>query len=798
MSNAPLSPPKVTSPAGHLSPLPGGHYSVWAWVCLRSAGFPALACTDAAAPSAARAADRLLDKSEDAAAEADYETTLAVEDRAVRTRLQERFAEWDVQLALRWQNPGALDGTIGWFLRQSPDVWNRRMREAERLVGRFLQRYALKNDSIGHFGPLAWGVLDPRPGSTSLVPGNSLIAERFVRLEGWCVDALLEAAEPDPDAEPSFRPRRLPFWYLDGTRAVFPARTELAARFGVGAEAATVPIDDDLLPVIELCDGQRCALEIARDLAGEPVSAADAAPVLALLRRLRSKGLIAFAPEVPPTLHPERSLRQFVTEIEDPAARARLDARVAPVLAAYDDVVAADSPDGLGVALSRLESSFASVAARAPRRAAGRTYAARTLIHMDAVRDVDLRLGPEFLDALGPPLSLVLASARWFTYTLAERLRPALADVHDRLSRGTEAGTVAFQRFATDALPIIVDDCLGIHRSVVADLQGKWASIFGHGAAERRQQFHAADLAPAVEEAFAAPHPGWQLARYVSPDVLVAAKDAAAVARGELTLVLGELHLYNTVSRGFFLEAHPDPKALFQARSADIPGACVLPVPSKRFSVPRIAVGLDSPRDVWFAYEDAPTGTAPDRTVNLGELVVVKEVGGLLVRTRDRRFSCPAIEFVAHAVANAAMSFPSLLPPTPHAPRVTIDRLVVQRETWRLTTSELEPPRLHDQAAPSRGERFLAGRRLQRRLGMPRRLFVRAAGEKPICVDFESPVLVDVFGHLAGGRPDDILYASELVPDLDELWLVDATGHHYTSELRLVVLDPASPVQDIR
>jgi hypothetical protein len=331
---------------------------------------------------------------------------------------------------------------------------------------------------------------------------------------------------------------------------------------------------------------------------------------------------------------------------------------------------------------------------------------------------------------------------------------------------------------------------------VVADLQNRWAGILHPSSAATRQQFHVADLAPAVDEAFAAPHPGWQLSRYLSPDVLVAAKDAAAVARGELTLVLGELHLYNTISRRFFLEAHPDPEALFDARSSDIPGTCVLPVPSKRFNLPRIAVGLYSPRDVWFAYENAPTGTAPERTVELGELVVENEAGALLVRTRDRRFSCPVIEFLAHAVANAAMSFPSLLPPAPHTPRLAIDRLVVQRETWHLATSELEPPRRHDQAAPSRGERFLAGRRLQRRLGMPSRLFVRATGEKPIFVDFESPVLLDILGHLAASRPDDILCASEFVPDQDELWLVDADGLRYTSELRLVVLDPASPAQE--
>jgi Lantibiotic dehydratase, N terminus len=785
--------PQATSLPGHLVPLPGGDFSVWKWVCLRSAGFPAAACDDIAAPAAATAADRVLDASENERAdeEAAFLATLDIESRAVRSRLQERFAGRDIQLALRWQSPSVLDGSIGWLLRQSPDVSNRKMREAERLAARFLQRYSLKNDSIGHFGPLGWGTFDPRPGTTSVVPGKSLLARRFVRLEAWCVDALLGAAAPDPGAERYLRPRRLPFWYLDGSRAVFPARAALAARLGADTELGAVPVDGDLLPVLELCDGLRRPVDIASEFAGAPVSDGDLAATLDALWRLRAQGLIAFAPEIPLVLHPERALSALLEDIQDAAARARLETWVSPVLTAFDEVSRAGEPDELAEALGALEQNFASATALDPRRSAGRAYAGRTLVHMDAVRDVDLRLGAEVLVALGPPLSLVLRSARWLSFTLAEKLGPALTRIHDRLASGD--GAVAFQTFANEALPIVVDDSLGIHRAAVAELQRRWEGILHPDRESNHQQFRVDEIASAVADAFPAPYPGWQLARYMSPDVLLAAKDAAAVARGDLVLVLGEVHLYNTVSRGFFIESHPDPEAMFRARDLDIPAVCVLPVPSKRFNLPRIAVGLGSARDFWFAYEDAPSAVSPDRLVVLGELVVEVENGVLVARTRDRRFSCRAIEFLAHTVANTAMSFPSLVPPSTHTPRLTFDGLVVQRETWRLAAEEVEAPRRQGDAAPTRAARFLAGRRLQRRLGMPRRVFVRAAGEKPVCIDFESPALADILGHLAAGSPGELLDASELIPDLDQLWLVDADGSRYTSELRLVVLDPAAP-----
>lgn len=51
-----------------------------------------------------------------------------------------------------------------------------------------------------------------------------------------------------------------------------------------------------------------------------------------------------------------------------------------------------------------------------------------------------------------------------------------------------------------------------------------------------------ADIEAAVREEFTGSG-GWTAARYLSPDIMIAADGAEAVARGDFTLVLGELHL---------------------------------------------------------------------------------------------------------------------------------------------------------------------------------------------------------------------------------------------------------------
>jgi len=65
---------------------------------------------------------------------------------------------------------------------------------------------------------------------------------------------------------------------------------------------------------------------------------------------------------------------------------------------------------------------------------------------------------------------------------------------------------------------------------------------------------------------------------------------------------------------------------------------------------------------------------------------------------------------------------------------------------------------------------------------------------KPIYVDFGSPVQVEIFVSYL--RAADELGLSEMLPGHDDLWLHDARGSRYTSELRLAATDPRrwSPV----
>jgi aspartyl/asparaginyl-tRNA synthetase len=132
------------------------------------------------------------------------------------------------------------------------------------------------------------------------------------------------------------------------------------------------------------------------------------------------------------------------------------------------------------------------------------------------------------------------------------------------------------------------------------------------------------------------------------------------------------------------------------------------------------------------------------------------------------------------------------LRPETHTPRITFDRLVVCRETWRFAPSEINFAYEKQEA-----ERFIAARRWAREHDMPRFVFAKVPSEiKPFYVDFNSSLLVEMFARSVRQMEESDSAApqisiAEMIPRLDQTWLPDAQGQHYTSELRIIAVDQA-------
>jgi hypothetical protein len=230
-----------------------------------------------------------------------------------------------------------------------------------------------------------------------------------------------------------------------------------------------------------------------------------------------------------------------------------------------------------------------------------------------------------------------------------------------------------------------------------------------------------------------------------------------------------------------FLKLHPDGEAWIRARFADL-GPIVAPVEATA-RASRSDLRPPVPEDLDLEVGDGLSWRARDQVFAASELVVAPGGEDLVVCTRDRRRTFDLVEcFDMYLRLTTSCHF-SLLPKAPHVPRLTIDDLVVARESWHFQPEQLEFCRVEPGAC------FPAARAFARTHGLPRFVFARIPEEpKPWFVDFASPVYVEILAKLC--RKATSLSISEMLPSIEECWLPDADGRLYTSEIRIAAVDP--------
>ena len=145
----------------HLLPL-AGDWALWRDFAVRSAGFPVSG----------------LD-------------VFGGEDESAR--LAEVATDGAFGEAVIWQNRSAYRTAVAKIAGRGVEAGNKR-RQRDGVVAGYWQRYCSKNDTVGFFGPLAWGTI--RDGGPAVaVRSRGLISEREVHFESWCLEALARAIE---------------------------------------------------------------------------------------------------------------------------------------------------------------------------------------------------------------------------------------------------------------------------------------------------------------------------------------------------------------------------------------------------------------------------------------------------------------------------------------------------------------------------------------------------------------------------------------------------------------------------
>jgi hypothetical protein len=746
----------------------------WRQVVVRGSGFPANGVLRLANEGLARKADSLVNADRRSEAWRAFREEFGQASIDLSVELQSIASQDDFLRAVTWQNHRLIDQAIRPFLLWDPakDTRNFRHRQREELIASYWQRYCVKNDTIGFFGPSGWGTLGDGE-RTRFAPGDRMLRGSEVFFEAWAIDRLAEAIEEIPGIRDWLMPRRLPFVKLDGDALV-----ERAGR--------RVMLSPAQARVLRACNGTTRAHDIAT------CANLDLPLVLEILQVLQRRRWVSWKLELPVNPWPERDLRQFLDGVGDEKARHQALEWLDSLEAARDELWNSTSVGALAGALTSMDELFERITGTASARNEGRTTHARTLVYHDSSRDIEMVLGGDLVAATRP-LRLLSRAARWYCSRVGDEVRDILRDVYRRAvakhGRPVDLPTIWFASLA--ALYRSIEASI---RQIDQEFTKKWAAIMPVPADKREVCYRYDDLLPLVDDAFAAPGPGWAEARYFCPDVMVSATDLNALRNGDFTLVLGEVHMaINTMGVNCFVTQHPDQADLLSSVDEDFPESRLLMVLPKE-DPPSLTVRFHPAliRDRDFLVEVTHHTVAADRPglVLSRDVEVVETEGTVMVRLPGGEVF-DILDVFARMLTGMVVDQLQLFAGRPHVPRVKIDNVVVSRERWRFDAADLDFAAEKDEVA-----RFVRTREWAAALGIPRYVFVKSSTEaKPVYVDFTSPVYVNVLAKMIRRTrvdeqlPDKTISVSEMLPGHDDLWLTDYDGNRYTSELRLTWVD---------
>jgi hypothetical protein len=767
--------------------LPGG-WQLWEQFALRGPGFPAAGVLRLAPDDLAFAADKFAIDSPLLGEEWDAFEDQFAEAMVNNARVLQQVAALPAfRTAVAWQNPALLSRAIDNFAGWTPTAAGRtsKRREREELIAHYWQRFCVKNDTIGFFGPVGWGRWEFAQRGVQVTPGSGLVAESNVYFSSWAIDALAQVIGTDPTLLEWVAPRRVAFIRVTGSTVSMPGRP--------GEQVSEL-----LVAALRRCDGTRTPSELATAVSGDTGERISVDQLHAMLGELLNRRWITWRLEVPVCTHPERHLRAMLEKVTDPAVRQPALDKLAVLERGRDRIrEAGTDADALSAAFTALENDFHRLTqVSAQREKNKRTAPCRSLIYSDSRRSATVQAGGTVLAGLAP-LSLCLTAANWLTSRFTEEIGSRITEAYLRVRE--RQSTVDLASLWMQCLPVPHADSMAISDRLAEELCQRWARIIDAPPGARQVRRSSAEISDRVQAEFGAHGKVWPLARYYCPDVMIIASDTAAVARGEFELLLGELHMaMNTISWALWVMQHPDPDSLLAETSVDFPGPRLLTMLPKeqppRWST-RSRISLDRPEDYHVAMVHY-TGDPHQPGNVLSADVLVEQRDGELVAVLPDGSEYDVLDVYGQAMTQRVMDRFGLLPAAEHSPRVTVDRMILARETWRFT-----PDQLPFATETNEARRYVTARHWREQHQLPRHIFLTSATEpRPCYIDFDAPTYINILAkaarRLARHNPTAHLTITEMLPAPDQTWLTDDQHNRYTAELRFVAVAPPYSADD--
>ncbi len=726
-------------------------------------------------------------------------------ERGARQLLHRFHTERWLQEALLLSNESHFDRFHAWIEAFANDqLALSKDRSKIDLLSRYFQRVCAKNETTSHFGPFAVGLVASRPTQESLYFSGENALERYTFYAHWAATELARVISLHPTLYPSIRPRWNSFIFLDDDHLFkldynYDLSQENEVMRGLRVSFLRKLTEEETF-VLRACNGQRTIQELSR---WWQVTYPDRSETLlhATLASLKQAGALIVEFEIPAGSCDTLADLKALLPMQCSEARPWIE-----IVDAFKEELqrfaGAESLLTRRKIFTELKEQFAQLTGAAPERGLGQVTADRSILFEECQRAVaDLRMGSPLAEAikteLAPFYDLLLVVPRnrlvaekallntWFVNRFGENQQVSLLAF---LSAFTEDGNRLEHEYATIdanmyALSQIIDDTL---------------------MPQHLRQEHVLEIDPATIQhlvaAYHAPIPA-----ICDADVMLLIDSPDAFQTNKYQLLVGDCHatrdlLSHATTSAFIAEKYPEfaetVMNLYQAIVED-DEIVVDPIRSHRAKT--------SAQVVLPCFDLEVNGRSPKTpsvVLHLNDLAVRQTPQGLRLYAphldKFLRLMSPA--FLGARVRRNPFSiscFPRHTHGSPvrgthlrHMPRIVMNRIILQREVWRIPCDEFKKS-LWDtkqRLSEKEGITFLQAKKLQRTLKLPQHCFAMIPGEpKPIHVDFNAPLFVRQLVLLAN-QSSGLIEFSEMLPGPDQLWMHDSQGH-YTAEFRCALFN---------
>jgi hypothetical protein len=704
-----------------------------------------------------------------------------------RETLREIAAQKDFQEAVFLSSADMYENALKPYVEAKNGLRNSKAKEVEERVTLYLQRFHAKNETVSFFGPTCYGHWDPCSTKAVSFSENSStgVLSREIFFSHWGIGMLADEIGADAGIKQYLYPRLNPVCRVlpDGVFFHF-----LNVHF---------PLTEKELELIDICDGEKRASEIAQFLVSER-GWKDGNQAMRIIGALVEKRILFSKIEIPSNLfQPLEYLMSFLQALPENYApkvkwlgvtgefdrlrelfrKAELTQRIRllhDLEKLYSDSI---SPATLEkFALSRRETHGHDSVSH---RRHGMHYGDRTLIFEECLGNLQgFTFGQPLLKVLTTDLQNVL-NLDAYRGVLQRRYYQKIGRIiYDEMALTQQP--VCYSSFVQkicaeeEADPTRYTSLVANERETFEKSLMQKLSL---DAADCRVVSIGNDLLPESELKCLEGLP-W----VGSIDISIIASSVENINQGNFKIVIGEVQ--NFIGVWGYSYYYPD-----RARLENEVLAMIHELPDSD-SLSSIVLTHDS-KIKGYEYPGysiefrAKSMKARSLVIPYSDLRVVDKDGELQLESirqgTTHRLYCGVSESLEERIFSCPKLMHTPLLAGKHTPRIEAGNIIYQRETWRFNGEEIVQALQFDEPY----ELMLNAKKFSQAHMLPDRVFVKVKEEtKPVMIDFANFFLVELLYKLASRC--EVVSVSEMLPDECGIWLRDIKGGH-TAEFRMTV-----------